>query len=108
MDSYDLTKRKYVRQIVRQAMSTGLWVTFSFKEKICTMHELLLQNVLPADILDPGQVFDGFSLRHIFDEKADRVKMIGSKMNDEPHVPSDAPKKVLSRKPSIKPNTIEK
>lgn len=111
MDSYNPTHRKHVRDVVRQAISTGLWVTFSFKDTICTIHELLLQNVLPADILNPAKVFDDFSMKHIFDEKADRGRMMNSKLINDSQSPFDSPrstKKTSTGKPSVKINKIEK
>jgi len=51
MDKYTDDQRLYVRENIRRAIRKGLWVTFSFKDKLCTIHELLLKNVLPADIL---------------------------------------------------------
>lgn len=37
MDSYDNGQEAEIRKTVQQAISKGLWVTFSFKETLCTM-----------------------------------------------------------------------
>lgn len=54
--NYSQASRRYFHKSLTNAIKYGFWITLLFKEKICTLEDLILTGVMPRCILDPKQL----------------------------------------------------
>jgi ankyrin repeat protein len=110
MDDYGEALESNIRTIIQQAICKGLWVTFSFKETLWTLHHLLIKNILPADIMEPSRVFDEFSLKHIFQswDRRTSINSLTPSVDETKEEESPTNKSKIFRKETKNNNVFEK
>ena len=56
MDEFTSFNAKEVKEKVEKAMETGAWMTFSFKNTICSIGSLVRNNVITPSMMNPENI----------------------------------------------------